>query len=65
MHIPLSYICGVIVGMIATSAVDNGFKSWLGKVKDYQICICYFSTKHAALRSKRKDWLAQNQDVSE
>jgi hypothetical protein len=51
--------------MIATSAVDNGFKSWLGKVKDYQICICYFSTKHAALRSKRKDWLAQNQDVSE
>jgi hypothetical protein len=28
--------------------------------------ICCFSAKHAALRSKRKDWLAQNQNnVSE
>jgi hypothetical protein len=34
-------------------------RSWvrarLGKTKDYEIGICYFSTKHAALRSKNKD----------
>jgi hypothetical protein len=28
--------------------------------------MCYFSSKHAALRRKSKDWLARNQDnVSE
>jgi hypothetical protein len=32
----------------------------------YNIGICCFSAKHAALRRKRKDWLAENQDhVSE
>jgi hypothetical protein len=30
---------------------------------DYQIGICCFSAKHAALRRKRKDWLARNQDT--
>ena len=29
---------------------------------DYKIGICCFMTKHAALRSKSKDWLARNQD---
>ena len=33
-----------------------------GYAKDYKIGICYFSTKHTALRRKNKDWLAQNQD---
>jgi hypothetical protein len=33
---------------------------------DYKIGICCFSAKHAALRRKSKDWLAQNQNnVSE
>jgi hypothetical protein len=32
----------------------------LGQTKDYKICICCFSAKHAALRKKNKDWLAQN-----
>jgi hypothetical protein len=27
-----------------------------------KIGICFFSAKHAALRRKRKDWLARNQD---
>jgi hypothetical protein len=37
-----------------------------GETKDYNIDICCFSTKHTALRSKSKDWLAWNQDnVSE
>ena len=36
-----------------------------GKTKDYNIGICSFSAKQAALRRKRKVWLARNQDVSE
>ena len=37
-----------------------------GQTKNYKIGICCFSAKHAALRRKRKDWLARNQDnVSE
>ena len=38
------------------------FKPWSGQTKDYKIGICCFSAKHAALRRKSKDWLAQNQD---
>jgi hypothetical protein len=34
----------------------------LSQTKDYKIGICCFSAKHAALRRKSKDWLAQNQD---
>jgi hypothetical protein len=29
---------------------------------DYKIGICCFSTKHAAIRRKSKDWLALNKD---
>ena len=37
-----------------------------GQTKDYEIGICCFSAKHAALRRKSKDWLARNHDnVSE
>ena len=37
-----------------------------GQTKDYTIGMCCFSAKHAALRRKRKDWLARNQNnVSE
>ena len=43
-----------------------GLSPKLGQTKDYKIGICCFSTKHAALMSKIKDWLARNQDnVSE
>ena len=42
--------------MLASSAVDRGLEP------DFKICICCFSTKHAALRSKSKDWLARYQD---
>jgi len=34
----------------------------MGQTKDYEIGICSFSAKHAALRRKSKDWLARNQD---
>jgi hypothetical protein len=55
-----------MVSMLASSGVDRGFESRSGQTEDYKIGICCFSTKHAALRRKSKDWLAQNQDnVSE
>jgi hypothetical protein len=38
----------------------------MSQTKDYKIGICCFSTKHAALRRKGKDWLAWNpENVSE
>jgi hypothetical protein len=46
--------------------VDRGFEPRSGKTKDYEIGICCFSAKHAAIRRKSKDWLARNQNnVSE
>ena len=48
--------------MLASSAVECGFEPRSGQTKDYKIGICCFSTKHAALRRKSKDWLTQNQD---
>ena len=48
--------------MLASSAVDRGFEPRSGQTKDYEIGICCFSTKHAALRRKNKDWLARNQN---
>ena len=62
----LNRIGGVMVSVLALSAVDRGFKPLSGQTKDYKIGICCFSAKHAALRRKSKDRLAQNQDnVSE
>jgi hypothetical protein len=56
----------VMVSVLASSAVDRGLEPWSGQTKDYKIGICCFSTKHAALRRKSKDWFAHNQNnVSE
>ena len=49
--------------MLASSAVDHGFESGSGQTKHYKIGICCFFTKQAALRTKSKDWLAQNQEM--
>ena len=51
-----------MVSVFASSAVDCGFEHRLGQTKDYEIGICCFSTKHAALRNTSKDWLKWNQD---
>jgi hypothetical protein len=40
----------------------RGFKTRSGLTEDYNIGICFFSAKHAALMRKSKDWLARNQD---
>jgi hypothetical protein len=47
---------------VLENSVDCGFESRSGKKKDYNIVICCFSAKHAALRRKIKDWLTRNQD---
>ena len=55
-----------MVSVLTSSAVDCGFEPWSGQIKDYEIGICCFSAKHAALRRKNTDWLALNQNnVSE
>jgi hypothetical protein len=51
-----------MVSVLASSAVDRGFEPRSGQTKDYEIGICCFYAKHAALRRKSKDWLARNQD---
>jgi hypothetical protein len=59
-------IGGVMVNVLASSAVDRGFEPRWGQTKDYKIGMCCFSAKHAPLRRKNKDWLARNQNnVSE
>jgi predicted LPLAT superfamily acyltransferase len=59
-------IGGVMVSVLASSAVDRGFEPRSGQTKDYAIGVCYFSAKHVALRRKSKDWLTRNQNnVSE
>ena len=47
-------IRGVMVSVIASSAVDRGFEPRSGQTKEYNIGICCFSAKHAILRRKRQ-----------
>ena len=59
-----NHISGVMVSVLASSAVDRGFQPLLGQTgQDYKIGIYCFSTKHTALRGKSKDWLAWNEDI--
>ena len=55
-----------MVSVLGSRAVDRGFEPRSVQTKDYQLSICCFSVKQAALRRKSKDWLARNQNnVSE
>ena len=57
---------GVMVSMVAPSSVNHEFEPRSDHSKDYEIGIVCFSTKHAALRRKSKDWVIRNQaNVSE
>jgi hypothetical protein len=57
---------GVIDSVVALSVVDRGFESRSDQTKDYKMCICCFSAKHASLMGKSKDLLVRNQNnVSE
>jgi predicted LPLAT superfamily acyltransferase len=51
-----------MVSVFASSAVIRELEYRSGQIKEYQIGICCFFAKHAALRRKSKDWLARNQD---
>ena len=53
---------GVMVSVLASNAVDRGFRHRSGQTKDFKIGICCFSAKHIVLRRKSKDWLARNQN---
>jgi hypothetical protein len=54
----INRIGGIMVSMLALSAVNRGFEPRSGQTKDYKIGICFFSAKHAAFRRKSKDgWL--------
>ena len=48
---------------LQSSAVDRWFEPRLGQTEDYKIGICWFSAKHAVLRSKSKDWLARSKPL--
>ena len=59
-------IGGIIVSVLASIVADRRFEPRSGQPNDYQIGICCFSAKHAALSRKSKDWLARSYDnVSE
>ena len=62
MHYKRNHIGGGMWLMCSASAVDRGYKLRSVQTKDYQICICCLSAKHAALRRKIKDWLARNRN---
>ena len=53
-------IAGVMVSMLPSSVIDRGFGPRRSKIKDYNIGICCFSSKHVALKitSKSNDLLA-------
>ena len=57
-----NHIGGIMIRMFASSVVDRWFEPRSGQIKDYKIGVCCFSAKQAALRRKRKDWLAWNQN---
>jgi hypothetical protein len=42
-------IGGVMVSVLASSVVDQGFEPRAGQTKDYKISMCCFSAKHVAL----------------
>ena len=61
--LPVSLDCLL---MISPSVFSNDYSLDSSKKKDYRICICCFSAKHAPVRIENKDWLALNQiNVSE
>ena len=46
---------GIMVSMLTSSVVDDGFLNPVIQTRNYEIGICCFSAKYSALRSKSKD----------
>jgi hypothetical protein len=55
-------IAGIILCVVASSAVDRGFEPRPGRTKYYDIGICWFSDKHTLLNKKIKYGFSRNQD---
>ena len=53
----MNHIGGVMVSVLASSALNRGFDSRSGQTKDNNIGSCCFSDKHAVLKRKSNDWL--------
>ena len=51
----MNRIGGVMVSVLASSAIYRGFEPRSVQTKDYKIGICCFSTEHVTLMSKNKD----------
>ena len=51
-----------MISVVAASAVYCGLEPPSGQIKDYKIGLWRFSGKLPALRNRRKDWLAGNED---
>jgi hypothetical protein len=64
LHKPfcISFLCSVMVSVLASSAIDCGYELRSCQTKEYKIGVCCFSAENAALRRKSKDWLARNQN---
>jgi hypothetical protein len=61
-----NHIGSIIVIVLASATVYGGFEPRSVQTKDYNIGICCFTAKHAALRRKSKGWMALNlNNVSE
>ena len=58
----VSYISGIMVSVLASSAVDRGFEPRSGQTKDYKIVIYCLSAEHSSLMRKNHNVLALNQD---
>ena len=57
------HIGGVTISVLSPSAVYRGLDPRVGQIKDYEIGICCFSTKHTSLKKNCKEWLVRNQDT--
>ena len=55
-------IGNVIVKVLSSNVIERGFESLSGQTKEYEIDICCFSAKHAALRNKSKDLSARKSE---
>ena len=44
----INRIGGVMISVLASSAVDRGFEPPWGQTKDYKIGMCCFSARYAA-----------------
>jgi hypothetical protein len=58
----MSHRSGVMVSVLAPSAVDRGFERRSGQTNDYKIGISCFTAAHAALTRKSKDLMSRNQN---